>query len=50
MTVPDIVRLAREHFEAVDVVSAGHHSHNKFHRRDRNVVVSGDSEVLIVCR
>jgi 16S rRNA G966 N2-methylase RsmD len=49
MEMEDLVDLAGEHFERVEVRSAGRLRHSKFNRRLLNVAALGEAEELVLC-
>ncbi|MDP9236169.1 MAG: DNA adenine methylase [Chloroflexota bacterium] len=50
MTLERLVALARQDFGRVAVAPAGHVAHNKLNTAARNMPISYEAEVLIVCR
>lgn len=49
MTIPDLVDLAREHFDQVELRSLGRFRHSKFNARELNGKALEEAEVLLVC-
>jgi adenine-specific DNA methylase len=49
VTISQLISLASEYFDNVDVVSAGHFSHNKLNSTEHFLESSDEAEILIVC-
>ena len=49
MTMKQLVGWAEKYFRNVNVVSAGHFSHNKLNSAEHILESSSEAEMLIVC-
>lgn len=49
VTMKQLTELAKEFFANVEVISAGHFSHNKLNSKEHFLSASDEAEVLIVC-
>ncbi|OWP57529.1 MAG: hypothetical protein B2I17_00075 [Thermoplasmatales archaeon B_DKE] len=50
VTIDKIVEILKNYFSYVEVDPITGFSHSKFNREDRNVLVDGNAEVLIICK
>jgi adenine-specific DNA methylase len=49
VTMQQLISLAKEYFNHVDVISAGHFTHNKLNSTEHFLESSDEAEMLIVC-
>lgn len=49
VTMDQLMNIAQSNFKNVELVSAGHFTHNKFNSKDHHLEASDAAEVMIVC-
>ncbi|MGS0765301.1 DNA adenine methylase [Syntrophomonas curvata] len=50
LSISELEAIAKKYYKNVDLVSAGQFSHSKLNKSDKNLNVSNDAEILIVCK
>lgn len=49
VTMSELLQMARQYFDSVEIVSAGHFTHNKLNSSNHILEASHEAEVLMVC-
>lgn len=49
VTMKQLTDIAEQHFKNVEIISAGHFTHNKLNSKEHTLEASDNAEVLIIC-